>query len=137
MQTLQQAMASLGMSVVRQGNGWRTEVTFPEDFPAFQGHFPGHPILPGVVQILVGLHVLSVGLDQPVVLHDVIQSKFLAQVEPGQPIAISVEPLPPDTEGDLPDRWDLVLQRADASENPGQPIARCRLRVEYEHAPQS
>ena len=54
MQTLQQAMASLGMSVVRQGNGWRTEVTFPEDFPAFQGHFPGHPILPGVVQILVG-----------------------------------------------------------------------------------
>ena len=25
------------------------EITLPPDFPGFQGHFPGHPVMPGVL----------------------------------------------------------------------------------------
>lgn len=39
------------LSQRRDGGGWRLEVAVDVDSPWFDGHFPGHPVLPAVAQL--------------------------------------------------------------------------------------
>ena len=39
------------LSARRTENGWEGDMTFDPDASYFQGHFPGQPIMPGVLQI--------------------------------------------------------------------------------------
>jgi 3-hydroxyacyl-[acyl-carrier-protein] dehydratase len=60
--------------------------TVPGDHPAFAGHFPGRPIVPGVVLLeralafIVGEHVAG---------YAVANAKFLSPVGPGETLAFS------------------------------------------------
>lgn len=56
----------------------------------FQGHFPGSPILPGVVQIhwAVGFAQSHLGLDLPAARE--IQIKFKAVITPGDPVTLAL-----------------------------------------------
>lgn len=65
-------------------------VSFNEDF--FQGHFPGHPIMPGVLQIealaqaaaILGIETLELaGTGKLVLFMGIENAKFRAPVEPG------------------------------------------------------
>lgn len=65
-------------------------VSFNEDF--FQGHFPGHPIMPGVLQIealaqaaaILGIETLELaGTGKLVLFMGIDNAKFRAPVEPG------------------------------------------------------
>lgn len=58
----------------------------PVDHPAFAGHFPGTPILPGVVLLDMALHamVTSSGLDAC----EISAVKFLSPVLPGDKLEI-------------------------------------------------
>lgn len=38
-------------NLTRNGDAVRMKLAIPADLDAFQGHFPGEPILPGVVQV--------------------------------------------------------------------------------------
>ncbi|MEJ5988644.1 hypothetical protein WG902_01500 [Ramlibacter sp. PS3R-8] len=66
-----------------------TRIEVPRDHPAFAGHFPGHPLLPGVVLLSEVLEVLlrqepgAVG-TQP----RISAVKFLAPVRPGASLEI-------------------------------------------------
>ena len=56
----------------------------PADHPAFAGHFPGRPIVPGVVLLD---HVIRLAEDRqttPARAWHVSQTKFLSPVEPGE-----------------------------------------------------
>lgn len=54
----------------------------PEDHPVFSGHFPGSPILPGVVLLdRVLLHLADSGWSG---LWQIAQGKFLRPVQPGE-----------------------------------------------------
>lgn len=70
-----------------------TEFAVPADHPAFAGHFPGHPLLPGVV--LLG-HVMEALALQPALAHklgaapSIDQVKFLAPVGPGQRVRVKL-----------------------------------------------
>ena len=58
-----------------------------KDHPAYQGHFPGHPVLPGVV--LLAEAMAALGKEG----WNVEGAKFLAPVEPGMTLTLAHETL--------------------------------------------
>jgi 3-hydroxyacyl-[acyl-carrier-protein] dehydratase len=62
---------------------------FPPDFPGFDGHFPGYPILPAVVQILACQAVAETRLPPGFRLHRVQHAKFLKQIRPDERVLVS------------------------------------------------
>jgi 3-hydroxyacyl-[acyl-carrier-protein] dehydratase len=61
--------------------------------PAFEGHFPGHPILPGVVLIAEAIAAIEAATARPAPHWTLQQAKFLAPVEPGARLTIVQAPL--------------------------------------------
>lgn len=64
---------------------WRV----PADHPALAGHFPGHPIVPGVV--LLDRVVLMAQAVRPSAGWQVAQAKFLSPCGPGDELSFSLE----------------------------------------------
>jgi 3-hydroxyacyl-[acyl-carrier-protein] dehydratase len=67
-----------------------TALHIPADHPAFAGHFPGTPIVPGVVLLDAAIHAASrlLGTAQPC---QVSAAKFLSAVGPGETLTISID----------------------------------------------
>lgn len=61
--------------------------TVPIDHPAFAGHFPGRPIVPGVVLLDYVIAAVSKASGQPVV--GIGNTKFLSPVGPGAELEFS------------------------------------------------
>jgi 3-hydroxyacyl-[acyl-carrier-protein] dehydratase len=66
------------------------------DHPALPGHFPGQPIVPGVVLLDLVLDIVRESLLRDAVLKGVPWVKFLEPVLPGQQIMIGLEPASPE-----------------------------------------
>lgn len=68
-----------------------TRWVVPPDHPAFAGHFPGHPVVPGVVLLDVVLELITresgVALDRC----EVTSAKFLSPAKPGDELLIRHE----------------------------------------------
>jgi 3-hydroxyacyl-[acyl-carrier-protein] dehydratase len=93
------AVSAVGpLSVDGSGTATRT-FRFAPDFPGFDGHFPGAPILPAIVQIQVAVAVASEHAGTPLRLAAVEAAKFLSPVRPGEEIVASCRPAGP---GDAP-----------------------------------
>lgn len=65
-----------------------TRWTVPLDHPAFAGHFPGTPILPGVVLLDAVLHHLATASGATLARCRVNSVKFLSPVTPGEELLI-------------------------------------------------
>jgi 3-hydroxyacyl-[acyl-carrier-protein] dehydratase len=74
-----------------------TTLTIAADHPAFPGHFPGRPIVPGVVLLDAALHAVEQERQTPgeqpasgPALHcQIASAKFLSPVQPGETLTIS------------------------------------------------
>jgi len=58
------------------------------DFPGFQGHFPGNPILPGACLIEAAVQLISSGTRQDLLLAEVERVKFFSPVKPGEEVKL-------------------------------------------------
>ncbi|MDR0952883.1 MAG: hypothetical protein LBM71_01650 [Elusimicrobiota bacterium] len=65
--------------------------TFLQDFPAFEGHFPGYPLLPAVVQIELALFTISARQNKKVKLKSVKKAKFSAPIFPLDTVQLILE----------------------------------------------
>lgn len=62
--------------------------TVPPDHPAFAGHFPGTPILPGVVLLDVALQIIAKTSGIALDLCEISAVKFLSPASPGDELLI-------------------------------------------------
>ena len=60
----------------------------PVDHPAFAGHFPGSPTLPGVVLLDTALHVITAATGVALDSCAINSVKFLSPVSPGEALII-------------------------------------------------
>jgi 3-hydroxymyristoyl/3-hydroxydecanoyl-(acyl carrier protein) dehydratase len=65
-----------------------TTLTVPPDHPAFAGHFPGQPILPGVVLLGWVARALEGITGRPALPCEIGAAKFLRPVGPGAVLTI-------------------------------------------------
>jgi len=65
-----------------------THWTVPLDHPAFAGHFPGTPILPGVLLLDTVLHSIAAATGIALDTCTISSVKFLSPASPGDELAI-------------------------------------------------
>jgi 3-hydroxyacyl-[acyl-carrier-protein] dehydratase len=58
------------------------------DHPAYAGHFPGQPILPGVVLLDVAIHAIAEQLGLTAGGAQIRAAKFLSPVRPGEALQL-------------------------------------------------
>jgi 3-hydroxyacyl-[acyl-carrier-protein] dehydratase len=58
------------------------------DHPAYAGHFPGQPILPGVVLLDEALQALALGQGLDAAVGQIKSAKFPSPVEPGEALRL-------------------------------------------------
>jgi len=65
-----------------------THWTVPLDHPAFAGHFPGTPIVPGVMLLDTVLQALAAATGIALDICDIGSVKFLSPAKPGDELVI-------------------------------------------------
>lgn len=65
--------------------------TIPADHPALPGHFPGHPVVPGVVLLDHAIHAIGAALNRPLHAWRLGSAKFLSPVAPGEPLDLALD----------------------------------------------
>ncbi|WP_296228250.1 AMP-binding protein [Ralstonia sp. UBA689] len=65
--------------------------TIPADHPALPGHFPGHPIVPGVVLLDHAIHIIGVAVGRSLDACRISSAKFLSPAAPEEPLDLAFE----------------------------------------------
>ena len=63
-------------------------LVFGPGFPAFEGHFPGNPILPGIIQLASVRVLASMFLRRSLVSSSLSNIKFRDMIRPGQEVRV-------------------------------------------------
>ncbi|UCG48568.1 MAG: hypothetical protein JSU94_02095 [Phycisphaerales bacterium] len=70
------------------GRGHEMTFRLGPDFIGFSGHFPGNPILPAFVQLLMGQCALQSRSGRNWRLRKVERAKFMKTIPPGPPVKV-------------------------------------------------
>jgi 3-hydroxymyristoyl/3-hydroxydecanoyl-(acyl carrier protein) dehydratase len=66
-------------------------VTIPKDHPALSGHFPGHPIVPGVVVLDHVIETLRAPYGERLLVTGLPAVKLSSPLKPDEPLLITIE----------------------------------------------
>lgn len=66
-------------------------VTIGADHPSFAGHFPGHPVLPGVVMLGEVMNVIREMAKKHIEFVGMPSAKFMSPLNPGEPLTIALD----------------------------------------------
>lgn len=92
-----------------------TKFTIPHDHPCLPGHFPGRPIVPGVVVLDRVLAAIEAGHGGALGALRMPQVKFAQPLLPGEEARIEVECIEQQPLPDIaPPRWRFRVLRDDA-----------------------
>ncbi|MBC8023132.1 MAG: hypothetical protein H7Y14_08435, partial [Burkholderiales bacterium] len=69
----------------------KQQLKIASNHPAYDGHFPGHPLLPGVVLLAAALAAIEAEAEPPANGWIVENAKFLIPVQPGTQLTLSHE----------------------------------------------
>jgi 3-hydroxymyristoyl/3-hydroxydecanoyl-(acyl carrier protein) dehydratase len=59
--------------------------------PAFEGHFPGTPVVPGAVLLDEAVRILATAANQNAAGCEIANAKFLSFVRPGESLSVEHE----------------------------------------------
>ena len=71
----------------------QTLLKLPVDHPAFAGHFPGTPIVPGVVLLDEVMHAIAIDTGLTATAWQIASVKFLSPLKPNESVTIEHEQL--------------------------------------------
>jgi 3-hydroxymyristoyl/3-hydroxydecanoyl-(acyl carrier protein) dehydratase len=72
-------------------NDITAHIVVPHDHPSLAGHFPGHPIVPGVVLLDEVLDAIRASCAAKIRLASIVSTKFLRAVAPGTRVDLQVK----------------------------------------------
>lgn len=66
-------------------------VTIGADHPSLAGHFPGHPVVPGVVMLGEIMNAIREMAKDKIEFVGMPSSKFMSPLNPGEPLTIRLD----------------------------------------------
>lgn len=81
---------------VKHVDGWHQSYMLPVSFAGFEGHFPDNPVVPAVVQLLMGALVAEAVAGRTLTVVQVAKAKFLHPLRPLEDINLRCVPDPDD-----------------------------------------
>ena len=93
-------------------------LVIPTDHPAFPGHFPAQPILPGAALVDLVVVALETAQGRPAGALQLISAKFLLPLGPGHVVHLAAEPT-------AAGRWNCLL-----TDNDGAKVAQFVIQPE-------
>lgn len=82
-----------------------THLIVAHDHPCLPGHFPGRPIVPGVVLLDLALGAILGSVDPQLRLESIVSTKFLQAVAPDQRVDLTITFSPKDDAGRVKARF--------------------------------
>lgn len=76
--------------VAPTADGGEQRFCFAADFSGFAGHFPGYPILPAILQVLLAQMVAEELTGKPLQLAALERAKFTRQIRPDETVTVRV-----------------------------------------------
>ncbi len=83
--------ARLGEAQPQPDGATVQEFRFAADDPVFAGHFPGHPLLPGIFQIEMTRGLAEAALGGALAVRVVTKAKFLRPIIPGETVRVELK----------------------------------------------
>lgn len=74
----------------KQVDALDAEIKLNPDHEVYKGHFPGQPVLPGVIQLQIIKEVLENALGIHLMIREVVVAKYLRPVTPGENPFLSI-----------------------------------------------
>lgn len=96
MSTLYQAIENAGSPIQQDGETVTKAFVFGDDFIGFDGHFPESPILPAMVQLMLGEVTAREAIGKPLTVISSARAKFVRQVIPGETLLATLGLTPGD-----------------------------------------
>lgn len=88
MNKLETAIQESGRPLQLNEDGFHKDFIFTAEFIGFDGHFPGNPIVPGVVQLMAGAVSAMEAAGKQLSVKSVSRSKFLKQIGPDDRLTV-------------------------------------------------
>ncbi len=68
--------------------GWENTYTFGPDFLGFQGHFPGNPIMPAILQIMIAREAIAEQMGHECDVLSINRAKYMKIVSSGTAVTV-------------------------------------------------
>jgi 3-hydroxymyristoyl/3-hydroxydecanoyl-(acyl carrier protein) dehydratase len=66
-------------------------ITMGENHPSLAGHFPGHPVVPGVVMLGEIMNAIREMAKEKIEFVGMPSAKFMSPLAPGEPLTITLD----------------------------------------------